>query len=190
MPHCRHIPLDTGKRQCICHYIHERRKHGGQIWRADPELYDRIRQQTEQEQPAHSLYRSALIHDRYHEALGGSSVSDKFAQQLDRIGLSPASYLTRARMMASHHGYRTDLLSFAKDGVHKLKYDSPDGVRRFGKAGMGDYIIYEYLEHEGRVEKGYARKKRKVFRDSHEKISELRKLDKFSPNELAINVLW
>jgi len=55
---------------------------------------------------------------------------------------------------------------------------------------MGGYIIDEYLEHEGRVEKGYARKKRKVFRDSHEKISELRKLDKFSPNELATNILW
>ena len=46
------------------------------------------------------------------------------------------------------------------------------------------------MEHEHKVEKGYAQKKRKVFRDSHERISELRKLDKFSPNELAINILW
>ena len=93
-------------------------------------------------------------------------------------------------MVATQHGYRPDLLSFAKDGDHKLKYQSPHGVRYFGKAGMGDYIIYQYLEHEGRVEPGYASKKRKIFRDSHEKISELRKLDKFSPNELAINICW
>ena len=190
MPHCRHIPLDAGKRQCICHYMHEKRKHGGQIWMADPELYDKIRQHTEQEYPTHSLYRGALMHERYHEALGGASEADKFAKQLDKIGLSPASYLAHAKMMATQHGYRPDLLSFAKDGDHKLKYQSPHGVRYFGKAGYGDYIIYLYMEHERKVEKGYAQKKRKVFRDSHEKISELRHLDKFSPNELAINILW
>jgi|APCry1669189844_1035258.scaffolds.fasta_scaffold13183_2 hypothetical protein len=184
------LPLDNAKRQRIALYIHERRKHGGQIWMADPELHDKIRQQTEAELPTHSLYRSSLIHDRYHEALGGASSADKFAKQLDKIGLSPNSYLTQARMSASHHGYRPDLLSFAKDGDHKLKYQSPHGVRYFGKAGYGDYIIYEYLEHEKKVEPGYANKKRKVFRDSHERISEIRKLDKFSPNELAINILW
>ena len=171
MPHCRHIILDTGKRQCICHYMHERKMHGGAIWRADPELYDRIRQQTEQEHPTHSLYRGALIHDRYHEALGGASPADKFAKQLDKIGLSPTSYLAHAKMMATQHGYRPDLLSFAKDGEHKLKYKSPDGTKYFGKAGYGDYIIYLHMEHERKVEKGYAAKKRKVFRDSHEKIS-------------------
>ena len=190
MPHCRHIPLDACKRQCICHYMHEKRKHGGQIWMADPELYDKIRQHTEQELPTHSLYRGALIHDRYKEALGGASGADKFAKQLDKIGLSPASYLAHAKMKATHHGYRPDLLSFAKDGDHKLKYQSPHGVRYFGQAGYGDYIIYLYLEHERKVEKGYAKKKRKIFRDSHERISEIRKLDKFSPNELAINILW
>ena len=184
------IPLDNAKRQRIALYIHERKKHGGAIWRADPELYDKIRRLTEVVHPTHSLYRSALIHDRYHDVLGGASPADKFAKQLDHIGLSPASYLTTARMNATHHGYRSDLLSFAKDGNHKLKYESPHGTRYFGKAGYGDHIIYEYMEHEKKVEPGYASKKRKVFRDSHDKISEIRKLDKFSPNELAINILW
>ena len=174
----------------IALYMRTRKKHGGQIWRADPELYEKIRQHTEAEYPTHSLYRSSLIHDRYNEALGGSSVVDKFAKQLDKIGLSPASYITQARMNATHHGYKSDLLSFAKDGDHKLKYESPHGVRYFGKAGYGDYIIYQDMEQEGKVEPGYAKKKRKVFRDSHDKISEMRKLDKFSPNELAINILW
>ena len=68
------LPLDNAKRQRIALYIHERKKHGGQIWRADPELYDKA--QTEQEQPTHTLYRSSLIHDRYHEALGGASPAD------------------------------------------------------------------------------------------------------------------
>jgi hypothetical protein len=40
------------------------------------------------------------------------------------------------------------------------------------------------------VERGYAAKKRKVFRESHEAISKINKLDRYSPNELAINILW
>ena len=186
----QHLPLDNAKQQLTTLYMHERRKHGGQIWMADPELYERVKQNTEQEYPTHSLYRSALTHDRYHEALGGNSEADKFAKQLDKLGLSPNSYLTHAKMNATHHGYRSDLLSFAKDGYHKLKYNSPHGMKYFGQAGYGDYIIYLYMEHEGKVERGYAEKKRRVFRDSHDRISELRKLDKFSPNELAINILW
>ena len=35
------LPLDNTKRQKVAMYMHERRKHGGQIWRADPELYER-----------------------------------------------------------------------------------------------------------------------------------------------------
>ena len=95
---------------------------------ADPELYERVKQNTEQEYPTHSLYRGALTHDRYHDALGGNSEADKFAKQLDKLGLSPNSYLTHAKMMATKHGYRSDLLSFAKDGHHKLKYNSPQGT--------------------------------------------------------------
>ena len=52
--------MDNAKRQLVAMYMHERRKHGGQIWMADPELYERVKQNTEQEYPTHSLYRSAL----------------------------------------------------------------------------------------------------------------------------------
>ena len=38
--------MDNAKRQQIVKYMNERRKHGGQIWMADPELYDRIKQHT------------------------------------------------------------------------------------------------------------------------------------------------
>ena len=41
------LPLDNAKQQLTTRYMHERRKQGGQIWRADPELYERIRQHTE-----------------------------------------------------------------------------------------------------------------------------------------------
>ena len=93
----QHLPLDNAKQQLTTLYMHERRKHGGQIWMADPELYERVKQNTEQEYPTHSLYRGALTHDRYHEALGGNSEADKFAKQLDKFGLSPNSYLPNPR---------------------------------------------------------------------------------------------
>ena len=173
----------------VRNYMRLRRKHGGQIWMADPELYEKIKQQTDQEQPTHSLYRSALTHDRYHEALGGASTADRFAKQLDILGLSPGIYLAQARMAATQHGYRSDLLHLAKDGEHKLKYNSPHGTKYFGKAGTGDFIINQYLEHEGRTERGYANSKRKATRDMQDKLSEIRKLDKFDAHELATNIL-
>jgi len=92
--------------------------------------------------------------------------------------------------MARQHGYVPDLLSFAENNDNKLKYESPKGIRYFGKAGYGDYIIWQFLEKEGEVERGHARKKRHVFRESHEAISRIHKLNRYSPNELAINILW
>ena len=41
--------MDNAKRQLAALYINERRKHGGQIWMADPELYERVKQNTGQE---------------------------------------------------------------------------------------------------------------------------------------------
>ena len=121
--------------------------------------------------------------------LGGSK-GEKFAKQPEKLKMSRASYLAHARMMARKHGYVPEKLSFAEDGDHKLRYESPKGARYFGKAGYGDYIIYQHQEREGEVERGYAAKKRKVFRESHEAISKIHKLDRYSPNELAINILW
>jgi hypothetical protein len=46
------------------------------------------------------------------------------------------------------------------------------------------------MEKAGEVERGYASKKRKTFRESHEAISRIHKLDRYSANELAINILW
>ena len=189
-PYCNNmIPHTMHESKRIEEYMRERRKHGGATWKADPELHDTIRRQVEEDHPIHTLARSALTNQRYHEALGGS-LADRFAKQLDVLGLSPNDYLTQARMMARHHGYRSDLLTFAKDGTHKLRYESPQGDKYFGKAGAGDYIIYQYMEREGKVEKGYASEKRKTFGDVQDTMSERRKLDRYSPLELETSILW
>ena len=70
-------------------------------------------------------------------------------------------------------------------------YASPDGsVRRFGRVSYGDFIIWSYLESEGIVPKGTARKKRSVFHKSHEAITGDWRNDKYSPNRLALQILW
>jgi hypothetical protein len=93
-------------------------------------------------------------------------------------------YLKEARATAKRRGYDPEKLFAAKDGVHKLEYHSPEGIRKFGRLGYGDFIIYSKRDPE------LAKQKRHVFRASHGKISEIHNLGKYSPNELAINILW
>jgi hypothetical protein len=94
------------------------------------------------------------------------------------------NFLRLARETAGKRGYDPAKLELATDGVHKLTYHSPKGIKHFGRLGYGDYIWYS--THD----KAIADKKRAVFRRSHSTISEKYDLDKYSPNELAINILW
>jgi len=114
-----------------------------------------------------------------------------FKQQLEDAGLTCADYLSKARAVAKKAGYNPSLLEFSNDPDHKLMYASPDGsVRRFGRVSYGDFIIWSYLESEGIVPKGTARKKRSVFHKSHEAITGDWRNDKYSPNRLALQILW
>ena len=93
-------------------------------------------------------------------------------------------YLAEAREVAARRGYDPEKLFAARDGIHKLEYHSPEGIRRFGRLGYGDFIIYSKRNPE------LARIKRNTFRKSHGAISKIHDLGKYSPNELAINILW
>ena len=70
-----------------------------------------------------------------------------------------------------------------------MKYDSPEGPRCFGQVGYRDYIMWRHLERAGKVRKGYAEQKRRVFHESHGAISRLYDLGRPTPNELSINIL-
>jgi DNA adenine methylase len=120
----------------------------------------------------------------------GKKVSDKFQRILRHLRIDEKEYLTVAKNQARKTGYDPDKLSYASDGDHKLIYDSPQGIKKFGKAGYGDFIIWSYLERMGKVPKGTAAEKRKRFRTSHGQMSKDYGLTKYSPNELAINILW
>lgn len=103
----------------------------------------------------------------------------------------PKGYLTKAKKKAKAEGYETKRLFLADDGVHKLVYKTPEGKEvPFGSAKHGDHIIWSELEKKGDVPFGTADTKRRVFRKSHEAMKGSWKSNPYSPNALALAILW
>jgi hypothetical protein len=115
---------------------------------------------------------------------------DKFIKQLEDINYPVNKYINDAKKIAKKEGYDPNKLSYADNDDNKLKYDSPDGIKYFGKAGYGDFLIWSHKEKNGDVKKGYSKMKKNVFRKSHGAITKMYNLDKYSPNELSIKILW
>ena len=112
-------------------------------------------------------------------------------EQLTESSYKPDAYLKEIRRKATKHGYDPSSIEFADDEEHKLQITTPDGkVVRFGRAGYGDFLLWTYLEKKGKAPKGIAKKKQKVFRISHSAIKGDWRKDKYSPNNLALNLLW
>ena len=117
--------------------------------------------------------------------------SGSFKAQLESDGYSCAKYLKDARAVARKAGYDPKTLDFANDPTHKLRITAPDGtVRKFGRVEYGDFLIWKHLEHMKKVDKGVALKKRDTFHKSHEAIKGAWRKDKYSPNSLALAILW
>ena len=117
----------------------------------------------------------------------------KFMTQLNKAGLNPSVYLKKAQKKAKDAGYGkgAKLLGFATDGVHKLAMPNEDGkMIVFGRVGYGDHLIYSHLESAGKVPQGTASKKQSVFQKSHSQIRGDWKSNPFSPNNLALKILW
>lgn len=120
---------------------------------------------------------------RRNEQLGDGSGSGK-----PKI---PKGYLAKAKKKAKAEGYETKRLFLADDGVHKLVYKTPEGKDvPFGSAKHGDHIIWSELEKKGEVPFGTSETKRRVFRKSHEAMKGSWKSNPYSPNALALAILW
>ena len=114
-----------------------------------------------------------------------------FKEQLMKIGITPQYYLKQAQKKAKKAGYDPKMLGFSLDGKHKLAIPDNEGrMARFGRVGYGDHIIYSWLEAHRKEPKGTAEKHRHVFQKSHSKIKGDWKSKPFSPNNLALKVLW
>jgi hypothetical protein len=122
---------------------------------------------------------------------GGAKPHQKFQKQLEKIGYEPSAYLAEAKRRAKHFGYPEEMLGFADDGVHKLAIADGHGkVRRFGRVGYEDSLISHHKESQGKSPKGTTSAKRQRFHKSHTKIKGDWKSDPFSPNNLALHILW
>jgi hypothetical protein len=135
----------------------------------------------------YDLYQSHML-DQFQ---GGAKAHSKFATQLKEAGIEPSLYLKEAQRRAKEAGLPYKLLGFADDGEHKLSIPNAEGqMRKFGAVGYGDHLIWKHLEDTKRVPLGTADGHRDRFQKSHSKIKGDWKKDPFSPNNLALKVLW
>ena len=111
--------------------------------------------------------------------------SPAFKAQLEKAGVSPSDYLTEAVKKANAKGLKGNLLGFSDDAKHKLQIATPDGkVVRFGAVSLGDSVLYT-LSGDPKAEahrKAYLARATKIRGDWAK--------DSYSPNSLAIAVLW
>jgi hypothetical protein len=93
--------------------------------------------------------------------------------------------LQKIKANAKQNGYDPDRISLANDGVHKLVYETPDGRQvKFGAVKFGDFFLWSSKD------KALGERKRKAYLARATKIKGDWAKDKFSPNNLAINILW
>jgi hypothetical protein len=109
----------------------------------------------------------------------------KLDKEVEKFDVEEATgepeYLKQAKAFAKKAGYKDySSLKLAEDGKHKLVLR---GVK-FGSINNNDYIIYK--QHF----KSIAEKKRKQYLARACRIKGDWAKDKYSPNSLAINILW
>ena len=110
----------------------------------------------------------------------------KLINQLRKAGFTADEYLKKARAAARKAGYDPKKLKLAYDGVHKLSMTDNDGKESlFGRAGYGDFIIWSKVKGAE-----FANKKRDTFIKSHSKIKGDWRANNYSPNNLALRILW
>lgn len=116
---------------------------------------------------------------------GGLNPSRELEKQFKKWGVNPTDYLAEAKKKAKAEGLVDNLLGFSDDAKHKLQIPNPDGrMIRFGATGLGDYILYK-LSNNPKAEEH-----RKHYLQRATKIKGDWAKDPYSPNSLAINVLW
>ena len=109
----------------------------------------------------------------------------RFVSELKKDGISPDEYLKMAREKAKKKRLNWKTLDWSDDKKHKLQITADDGsIVRIGAAGLGDHIYYSLAGDATAAE----HRKRYLARAT--KIRGDWKKNKYSPNSLAIAILW
>lgn len=116
---------------------------------------------------------------------GSVNNMEKFHKQLENNNITHEQYMEAASKSAKKTDYDPSKLEMASDGDHKLTYTTPEGkVVPFGKVDYNDFLIYTLTNNK------FADKYRNAYRARATKIKGDWESDKYSPNNLAINILW
>jgi DNA adenine methylase len=102
-------------------------------------------------------------------------------------GVDYKKYLKIAKKKAKANGYDPDKLHFSCNGKHKLYYDRNDNKEdcvHFGDKDYNDHIIYSLQKNTN------ADKYRDAYRARATRIPGDWEKDKYSPNNMAIKILW
>lgn len=101
---------------------------------------------------------------------------------MDKIKFANSDkFLKEAKAKAKKEGYDPSNLSLSNKKDKKLTYTKDGKKIHFGAKGYGDYIYYSNFNPT------LADKKRNVFQKSHGAIKDK---GKYSPNQLALKILW
>jgi hypothetical protein len=134
---------------------------------------------------ARALTDAGGIVDTVMYGQGKSKPMPKFAKQLEALGIKPVDYLAMAQKNAHKAGLAYNLLSFSTDDKHKLQIPNADGkIIRFGASGLKDYLLYSMTRD------AKADRHRSNYRKRAMKIKGNWAEDPYSPNSLALSVLW
>ena len=126
---------------------------------------------------------------QFAKSLTGNGKSE-FQTQLDELNITPKAYLESVRASAKKAGYNPEDVMLSDDDS-KIAVRGPDGkLHRAGRTGYGDFHIYSILEKRGAAPMGTAASHRKAYLARATKIKGDWKKDKYSPNTLAIRILW
>ena len=105
------------------------------------------------------------------------------------MGINPNDYLIVVNYKAKKKGYNE--MFFSDDNKHKIMtLDNKGKIIKFGSSINNDFIIYNFLENMGKVKKGTANIKRNSYLARATNIKGEWKKNKYSKNNLAINILW
>ena len=113
-------------------------------------------------------------------------------QKLDDLDITPELYLRFIKSTAKSRGkYDPSRIFLSDKKGKKLYYLTPDDKKvYFGSADNNDFFIYQILEHHKIIPEDSSLKYRERYLKRASKIQGSWKDDKYSPNNLAMNILW
>lgn len=113
---------------------------------------------------------------------------------LRKNGVHPDLYLQSVRRIAQGYGFDPEKIRFPSvKSKAKLSFETPEGkMVYFGRVPYGDFILWNIREVTGKVPNGFAMEKREWYLKRARGIERHRQVkgDEYSPNQLAMKVLW